>query len=313
MLIRNPFFLLSVSPIDSKELISEAFERKLSDSEFEESILTEALKNLMTSKSRLESEIGWFIDTAPQKTNQISDLLRKDSSGSNIKAYKEALKQLNGVSRCNLAAYICERKTGNYEFLRALIKAQSEINIEEVQDSINENRRIAGFPSIGDDLIRDYLNKQKKLWIEAAIQQVSEFSHPGSYMTKLLKELLGRDLSSKRFLEELVERYEALIISTLRNHEDAIKNLIAEAQGNRDADLAPLIEKITEELKLWGEYARPSQLIFGAKGLDEPRSEKIFDTIREFCLWLAKEANQYRLSLNLSKVSKEIFLTTRQY
>ncbi len=304
MLNKNAFFLLEVSPRDNKEAIAEAFDEKLADGQIEESSLHHAQKTLMASKSRLEAELGWFPDVAPKRTKQIAEKVKADSD---IEFYKNLLSELNGVSKANLAAYVCQNKKGDIDFLEALISAQSEISDESIKASINANRKVAGFPDVDNSLVNQQLEKQRQQWAEAAIQQISQSDHPGNYITALLEKFADSDLSSKRFLDNLMERYESFIVPRLRNYEDKINNLISKIQEDNADNVTGLVSEIIGELKLWDEYAQPSQLVYSAKGLDEPRSIKIFTLVRDLALWLANEKDEHKLSLELTKAAKDIF------
>ncbi len=307
MLKDNAFFLLAVSPRDNKEAIAEAFDEKASDGTYDESLLHQAQKTLMASKSRLEAELAWFLDVSPKRVKQISEAINSDTKRDNSDFYKELLLELNGISKANLAAYVCFQKKGTIEFLEALIEAQSEITLSTIKANINSNRNVAGFPEVDDTLVNQQLDKQRLIWAEAAIQQISQSEHPGNYMTSLLEKFSEGDHVSKQLLDDLMGRYENFIIPVLRNHEDAVNSLIEKIREKEGKDSAELVSEIIKELKLWDEFAQPSQLVYSAKGLDEPRSKKIFELVRDFAIWLANDASQHKLSLELTLASKDIF------
>lgn len=307
MLNDNAFFLLAVSPRDNKEAIAEAFDEKAADGEYDEALLHQAQKTLMASKTRLEAELAWFLDVAPKRVKQITENIKNDSKQNNSDFFKGLLSELNGISKANLAAYVCGQRKGTIEFLEALIAAQSEISLATIKADINSNRNVAGFPEVDDTLVNQQLDKQRQIWAEAAIQQISLSEHPGNYMTALLEKFSEGDLSSKKLLDDLMGRYENFIIPKLRNHEDAVNSLIEKIREKEGKNSADLVAEIIKELKLWDEYAQPSQLVYSAKGLDEPRSKKIFELVRDFAIWLANEAAEHKLSLDLTLAAKDIF------
>ena len=77
MLTDNPFFILGVTPRDGKDVITEAFEERVADGDYEEAVLMQAQKSVLTSKARLDAEMGWFPDLAPKRSLEIVDVLKK--------------------------------------------------------------------------------------------------------------------------------------------------------------------------------------------------------------------------------------------
>lgn len=310
MLKKNPFYILEVSPRDNQESIVEAFDEKSADC-IDESTLLQAQRALMASKPRLEAELSWFHDITPKKAKEISKNIDSNYDKTAKKFFKTMLSELNGLSRANLAAHICMDKQGNVECLKALVSAQSEVSLSSIQASVNANRQISGFPEVNEHLISQQLEKLNTNWSEAAIKQIFEAGHPGNYMVELLKIFSQNEdldtLASKRFLDSLMERYESSIVPTLRNHEDAINEIIAGIKEKDINDENEAVDRLISELTLWDEYAQPSQLVYCDKGLDEPRSKEIFENIRDFSLWLANDANQHQLSLKISRAAKDIF------
>ena len=312
MLTDNPFFILGVTPRDGKDVIAEVFEERTADGYYEESVLMQTQKNLLTSKARLDAEIGWFPELAPKRAWEMVDILKNmmgpksADKEKNQKRLLEIVTDLSGVSQANVAAYICAMQTSNFAALKILVQAQKDISVEPLKNAINANRQIAGFPEISNNLVEDALKALKDSYAKSALHQITAFEHPGNGMTQLVKEYSSGEINEKRFLEIIAERYDAWVIPKLRDFEDKIDHLITKAQKSKKG-YKKIVEDIIVLLREWDEYAQPSQLIFHAKGLDEPRSRKVFDKVRELVLWLANEQQEHPLSLALSKASKEIF------
>ncbi len=308
MLQNNAFFILDVTTRDDKESIAESFDEKAADGDHDETTLHQAQRTLMASKSRLEAELSWFPDLAPKNVKKIAEKIDSGFKKSTVKFFKDELEHLDGVSKANLAAYVCMAKKGDMEFIESIIAAQSEISAEAARSNINANRNLAGFPDVNETLVSQQLEKLEQIWAQAAIQQISESDHPGDYMVKLLNNFSkNENQSSKHFLNSLMDRYETFIVPILRNHEDTINVIIDEIKEDEAADASDGIDILISKLELWDEYAQPSQLVYCSKGLDEPRSKKIYENIRDFYLWLANDMRQYQLSLKISKATKEIF------
>jgi hypothetical protein len=301
MLKNNPFFLLNVTTRDNKQIVTEVVENLIIEGDLQESVLLNAQKDLLVSKSRLEAEIKWFPDIAPKRIAEITKILQNDNFN-----FFELAKELNGVSQSNLIAHICSSQKRNIESIILLISAQQDISIETVKNAINSNRRIAGFPEVSDSLVVDALKDLYSHYTQIILDQILTFEHPGHIMTRIVEQFSTSEIKEKRFLELIADKYDGWVVPQLRNYEDKIDFLINQIKED-EKECESVLKDIIEVLKLWDEYAQPSQLIFHAKGLDEPRSKKIFDKIRNLSLWLANEKQLHQLSLELSKSAKSIF------
>lgn len=312
MLTKNPFFILGITLRNNKEEITETFEQCAANEDYKESTLIHVQKNLLTSKARLEAEISWFPDLAPKKTQEIIDILQKTEDKKNADVNKlnerliEIVQDLSGISQTNLISYLCTKLTGNIKILKKLIYARQDISVETIKNAINANRKIARFPEISEQLVEYALKSLLDSYAKAAMQQITTFDHPGIIMTELIEEFVHATIDQKRFLEVITEHYDTWVIPKLRDFEDKIDNLIAKTQKNKKSYKKTMPEIITL-LHQWNEYAQPSRLIFHSKGLDEQRSKKIFQTVRDLSLWLANERQEHNASLALSKEFKKIF------
>ena len=152
MLNKNAFFLLGVSPRDNQETIADAFDEKASDGVHDEALLHQAHRTLMASKSRLAAEVSWFPDITPKLAKKISEKIEFNFNKSQADFFIGLLSELNGLSKANLAAYICSIKQGNIEFLNAIISSLSEVSPANIQACINANRKVSGFPEVNEDL-----------------------------------------------------------------------------------------------------------------------------------------------------------------
>ena len=308
MLKDNAFFILDVTTRDDRETIAEAFDEKAAEGEYDETLLHHAQRKLMASKPRLEEELAWFPDIAPQKGRDISKILNTGLEKNTVEVIKKSLAELNDISTANVASYVCMEKKGDIEFIKAIIAAQAQISADTTQSLINSNRKIAGFPDIDETLVHQQLDKLRQMWAEAVMRQVFQFDHPGNFMVELINSVSNMgDHETKLFLDILMERYESFVVPKLRDYEDRINNSIIEIKNDNKQSIEERIEHLIQELELWDEYAQPSQLVYYERGLDEPRSKKIYNHVRDFSLWLANDANLYQQSLRLSKAAKDIF------
>lgn len=299
-LSQNPFALLELSSRDNKAVITEQFEEKVSDGEVDEHDLMLAQKDLMASKLRLKAELSWFPNLNPKKANEIADLVR----GEKYKALKEALPTLDGLSRANVAAYLCAEKQGTKEVLHHLFEAQSQFDTATILNDVNGNRSVAGFPSVDQALIDESVEGITSLHAEAALAYISSAEDPGNVFTAIVEKYIDEE-EIKPFIDAVAEKYDSWVISKLRDYEDEINDLVEKMKLGIPAEES--IEKITAQLEEWDEYSQPLQLIYQAKGLDEKRAKELYLNMRDVCLWLANDNDDHELSLKFAQSLRGIF------
>ena len=296
----NPFALLQVSARDNQAVIAEQYEEKISESELDEPILMAAQKDLMASKSRLAAEISWFPNLSPNRSLEILSFIETK----NYEPLKEEVSSLNGISKANILSFLCEEEQGTKEVLSALFEAQEEVTTATLLNDVNANRSIAGFPRVDGDLVHESLSEIRSQHAKAALKYITSSQHPGNTFTAVV-EKYALNLEIKKFLEEVAEKYESWATSTLREYEDRIKETFDQMQTGTDSQSS--IDTLGNLLQKWDEYSQPMQLLHQAKGLDEARAKKLYQEMRDVCLWLANEKGEHELSLVFAQSLKEIF------
>ena len=71
--------------------------------------------------------------------------------------------------------------------------------------------------------------------------------------------------------------------------------------------ISPLINKLLEITRNWDNVAQPIQLSMKSRGLDEPLSSKVANTIRSLSIELTNDYGYVELSQKISEVIKELF------
>ena len=82
-LTRNAFALLDVTPRANRAQLEDAYQDALleADNHKAEAVLNRAQQSLISPRDRLESELGYFIDTKPSTAKTILSSLRNGASG----------------------------------------------------------------------------------------------------------------------------------------------------------------------------------------------------------------------------------------
>lgn len=301
-LSQNPFAVLEVTPRDDKSKIAIALEEKLSEGEIDEHQLMHAQKELMVSKPRLNSELSWFPNLPPNRSSEILNFIIKRD----FKKIVEILETTEGISQANLAAFLCSSGKGNPKILNKLFEAQSAYSEHTLLDDINANRAISKFPDVPQPLIAEALVSIKSLHSEAALKVIIEGEHPGQIFTKIVESYVEQEREIRDFLEDVAERFDSWSVPILRDYEEKIDQISTEMKESSEP-LESKINELTTFLKEWDDYSQPRQLIFQAKGLDEPRAKNLYPKMRDICLWLSNEKDEHELSLEFAKSLNEVF------
>lgn len=297
---KNPFLLLHLSPREDKTSILEQFDKKSAEGIIDEHVLMSAQSQLMVSKSRLIAEISWLPNLNPQKAREIADFV----ISSNFIKLSESLITLEGLSRANVASYLCSEKKGTKEVLNHLCEAQSQFDFNTILNDVNCNRSLAGFPLVDIELIKDSISRINTTHAEVAMAYITTTKHPGNFFTSIIEKYYN-DPAIAKFIEDIAEKYESWVTAKLRDYENQINDHVDKKE--QWTSIESSIDQITEVLKSWDEYSQPLQLIYQAKGLTEKRSKKLYQEMRVIYLWLVNKQNNPELSLKFALSLQKIF------
>lgn len=301
-LTSNPFALLCVSVRDGRDAILSAYEEAVAEGTTGEHDLLRAQQCLTASKPRLRAEVSWLCDVAPSRVASIVEGLRREPVPAESRAW---LEELTGLARANLAAHLCGRGTDLSSFVEDLISAHGEIDTDSIVDSLNAARALAGFPKVDSALVSEAVAALREEHCAAALDAIFTAAHPGLRMTELVAGSREHDNLIGNFVEELVEGFDRRCSGKFRAIEDGLR--AAEARVRQDPTSGASATEITELLAEWDEYSQPRQLVFQAKGLDEPRSRQVYNLLRALCLWLANEQNAYAPAMTIVRALQDTF------
>jgi hypothetical protein len=303
---KNSFFVLGMSPRDNGEVLADKIEMLLSDEKLSDELASKLQAELSGSKSRLLCEVSWLMEVSPSHAAQLSKQYF-DPKDSCLKQLQDVLEEVGRLSSANLAAHFCALKVAKPDIFQALISSWSDLTVDYVRKSINENRLVSAYPEVSDGLVKEALESLKQLHAEAALECLKSYEHAGSSFSKIVEKYLGSQRHSNPLFESVVEKYELFVIPKLKVYEEEISTVFAEIKKSEPTKLKELVEKVIELLKNWDEYSQPLQLVHQSKGLDEPRAKRLLQEVRDISIWLANEKSEYNLSLEFTKALTVIF------
>ena len=298
----NPFHVLGVSLRSTRDDIADAYQDALVDGQHDEQALIQAHQALLGSKTRLEAELSWLLGFSPFRANQLIEQISTGKSGESILAESS---NMTGLGVANALATLCTRFPGNKAIVTALLTSYEDVSEEDALARIAENRRVSGFPKADPGLIREILPKITEAHARAAAESISKAEHPGKLMTEFVEASRASTGPVRNFLEAIAQHFDTWSAPQLRDIKDNID--LAAQRIREDPSAKEPVEDIVRLLSEWDEYSQPAQLLEQAKGLDEQRSKELYDQLRDLCLWLANEQNEYEPSLAISKALLKTF------
>lgn len=141
----NPFAVLGLSIRSGADEISQATEDAVFRLHVEEQKAHAAQRILLGSRTRLAAELSWLLDASPSLATKT---LKQFDESKSISVAKDLIRSLAGISAANFAAHICGTGQGDEEILQALLEFHDGIDAESVQELVNSNRKVAGFPRV---------------------------------------------------------------------------------------------------------------------------------------------------------------------
>lgn len=298
----NPFFLLGISLRTKRNEIGSAHEDALVDQKWPEEVISKAHQALMVPRSRLEAELSWLPATTPSIAKATVSAL---TDGDFVAAW-ENLQKLEGLDSANLAADLCCRDGGSDGYVSELLEAYREFDLKSVAAIISENRAISGFPKLDDDMLAPALEALRRVHAKAAIESIRQHDHAGNAMLEVVLEFKDDlDDNVRHLLDDIAKEYDSWSEPHLRKIADDIRAQIEALRKDTTLQSAPSVIKTL--LGQWDEISQPMQVIEESKGRDEHRSRAISEELRDLCLWLANEQEEYDQALAISKALQDTF------
>lgn len=292
-LTENAFARLGLSIRARSDKIEEAFEDAVIDAPALEAALLKTKQEITFPKLRVEAEVRWVIDIAPKKTEQILAALKAGDAERTLRFLDE---DVAGLSAANIAADACTRFDARV-FLPRVIDAHAEITATQVVDEINATRAVSGFGKVSVGQVKDALSSVAKEHAQSMVEGLAKVSNPGSTLAEFT---LAR---SGAFVDVLIEAYDRWAAPKLREVEDSVGQVLSSLERSGAGD----VEQAIVQLQEWSQISEPVQRHHEARGLDEPRSLKLYHASRSAAISLVNDHEQYDAGDQLTSAMSEIF------
>lgn len=310
ILSENPFYILGVSTSDTREKIIEQADTK--SLEIDSSICTKAKSALTHPKNRLFAELTWLAGVSPHHAGDIIDKIKNDPV-----SLSEVLKDMEPLSKCNIIAFAIT--VNNYKdldiWINFLCFTFNQININNIFNLINGNRKLANFTTISNPAtVEDEFNNYKKFITSTVIKALDKIEKPEVILANVLNnittsvtmqipEIISGIVSAyhieiKKYLEEIDEEMQK-IIQNMINH---IRQVPA-----KDVNIHSKIIRIQYLLRFWSDIMMPIQINNVANGIEDDESAQMFQKIRQLALFLSNNHLMHKPAYDLINVLQKIF------
>ncbi len=312
-LLQNPFHTLTASPRDNRRRIMElADERGLL---LDSNECMEARSDLTTPRKRLSAEVAWLPGIGPKRAEEMLSLL--ESSPKDL----FSVDKLSSTARANLlAAGLARLSTYNADELAKWILeiawAFDEINSEELQKLINEERIVSGFPEVSDISAVEAEIQERRQHYRQVIK-VALDNLPSKELIKTVTDVVdtATDAGEEQgpvLIADLVDLYEIEAQGFLDKEEENITILVEKIRADVDAKrpdslLVPTVNQLIQVVKNWDTVAQPIQVSTMGRGISHDASHRIGNMVRSLAIYIFNEHGKLELSQKITGLLQEVF------
>ena len=309
-LTESPFFLLKASVRDSRaSLIEKAEERSLV---IDAKACNDARTVLSTPRLRLAAELGWLPGIAPERALALCQIAQNEALP------MAEMRSIPGLAACNvLSTWLATEKQHHDDEIAVALEALSErydsIDTEQLYLTLNEDREAAGFPQVPSvEVVNELLHERRQGLLRAMRDGLALVSMPDAVLAAVIRrqtQAAGSGLPP--LLSDLIGQYEAGTLQhlgRLRSHIELYCSTMAEIlKKNPDSDISSEFEALESLIKLWEQLAKPLLLACRSRGIDEPNSVAVAQSIRGLAIDLANEKNLFDVAQRLTKLQQKYF------
>jgi len=312
-LTQNPFYILSANPRDNRQRILElADEKSLT---LDSALCNDARSVLTTPRKRLSAETGWLVSLGPKRVEEMVALIEsspesvleldKMTSLTRTNLLVAAVSRVNDLNAIDLAKWLLE-----------ISWAFEEIDIEEVQRLLNEERIVSGFPEITDITAIEAEIKSRRLYFREVLKSVLDKVESQELVKALtIATESTTDVGEKQcpvLLADLVDAFEIEAQEFFEIEEEKIKSLVQRLHAAFDSEesdeqLAPKVDQLIEVVKNWDIIAQPIQVVAKSRGHNHDTSHRMANIVRELAVHIFNEHGKLEFSQKITKMIQEVF------
>jgi len=295
-LSENPFHRLGVSPRSPKADVVSRAEAVALTADARQA--QEMRNQILSPTRRLAAELAWLPGIAPRRASEF--VARVDSEPEDI----VEIEGLPELCRFNLIRAAIERCGGQIDddTLRSacidLADCAEELDAEEIQSLVNEDRAVAGVAPVTDlGRVESGLRELQREAVSTLMAVLSsrDLRSCAQLLASIVTEATNDgEWDSPMLLDEVVDAYRMSRQDALERWEEEVEAQASElqrlaAEGASKSLLQETVARLTSSLERWDELAQPIQVSYRARGLDEQHSERIGHIVRSTAVEICNE------------------------
>ena len=312
-LLKNPFYILTATPRDSRSRIMElANERSLM---LDSNECMNARSDLTNPRKRLSSEVAWLLGLSPKRSGELLSLLQESP------ADIISVDKLTPVARANLLAAGFSRLSNCTsdcvaKWILEISWAFEEIDLKELRVIINDERVVSGFPEVTDVSILEKEIQERRLHyrhvFKSALNNLSASELVKAVTIAVESATANGEEHGPILIADLVDAYEVEAQEFLEKEESNIKVLVEKIRAAVDAKysdsaLSPMVNQLINVVRNWDTVAQPIQVSAKSQGLEHDVSHRVAELVRDLALHMFNQHGKLDFSRQLTHMLQEVF------
>jgi hypothetical protein len=265
-------------------------------------------------RNRVFAELNWLPGVSPRKVALlVSQLKTSDKDLYSVEGIPD-LARINILMELLNTEHIKFNNNELEEIIVNIVYDFENLDINEIIRDINEDRIVSGFQEINDyELVENHLIEKKRSCVKLILKRLNNLDtkHLIDIMTRIVdEETANGEIQASSMIEDLVDDYKLHTQNFLEQEFEKIKKLIEVIRDRSDEgkdSISSLIDKLLQITQNWDNVAQPIQLSMKSRGLDEPLSTQVANTIRLLGIDLTNDYGYVELSQRISESLKELF------
>lgn len=302
-LASNAFAILDVSLRASEKLIHKAFDQLSFEVDVDRHELEKARAALLSIRDRVKEEAAWLPEITPTKARSVIAAL-KNGSTNDLEKFGDQLPNLAAV---NFHASMLVRTPEDHELAGSLINRIENLDYTASKNAVDESRVAAGLPASNSELWQTAISEQLEQYAKLTARTLAKSSEGIALITQLMEAFDPETANPKfvLFVDTVINQFSAETERQLDEWEAEIEELISSAKENPSDEDG--VREISLRISDWDQLRQPVQLRDEQRGLDDPKSKELCNQIRDVCLYLANECNEYFNARILARCLTEHF------
>lgn len=290
----------------------------LAGDEGDEEAISSARSVLVTPSGRLECEVGWLPGLTPDQEAWAVEAIQAERLNVRQLDLQSPLAKANLMAACMWR--VARRKsplTDGREVARwieEIAKSFEEVDVEEVEYLLDEDRRDAGLPLTVTSDVRKALIERQRYFVKVTVDLLNRMAARDlvSVVTRVaeLTTEMG-DVQAPVLVEDLVDYFEGASQEFFKHEvslmESMEENVRFVASGGNRKRLLSSVKAFGEVVKHWDQVAQPMQVVARSRGTRHDDSHTVAWSVRALAVDLHNEHHLLAVSMYLTELLEEVF------